>query len=227
MSEPRQWRTSLERPLTIVIADGMGGHAAGEVASNYVATRIANGGPHIDDAKSVSILLQNINAELYDSMMTDRSLVGMGSTGVGLILIQQRLIWFNVGDSRLYRHRNDFLRQISVDDVPDQMIEGSSARRKSHSITQSFGGMKNIEHIVPHTGMDDFSDSSRWLLCSDGLTDMIDIDTMEACMKNEDAEAVSRLFELAMDAGGEDNISIAVVSIVTDGDTTAHGMARG
>lgn len=217
MSEPLQWQTSLETPLTIVVADGMGGHAAGEVASHYVATHIANGASHIGDAKSARILLQNINTGLYDSMITDRSLVGMGSTVVGLILVQQRLIWFNVGDSRLYRHRNDFLRQISIDDVPDQMVtENSGPGRKSHSITQSLGGLKTIEHIVPHTGMDDFSDSSRWLLCSDGLTDMVDIDTMEACMKVEDLEAVSRLFTLAMDAGGEDNISIVIVSIRAD-----------
>lgn len=220
MSEPKQWQISLETPLAIVVADGMGGHAAGEVASNYVATLIANSALHVNDAKSASTLLQAINAELYHSMATDRSLVGMGSTAVGLIVIQQRVIWFNVGDSRLYRHRNDFLRQISIDDVPDQMItESSGLKRKSHSITQSFGGMKTIEHIVPHTGMDDVSDASRWLLCSDGLTDMIDIDAMEACMKAEDREAVSRLFELAMDAGGEDNISIVVVSVVADGVT--------
>jgi serine/threonine protein phosphatase PrpC len=220
MSEPLQWQISLETPLTIVVADGMGGHAAGEIASNYVATHIAKQVSYIGDAKSAGILLQNINTELYGSMSTDRSLVGMGSTAVGLILIQQRVIWFNVGDSRLYRHRNDFLRQISVDDVPDQMIrEGLGQGRKSHAITQSFGGMKTIQHIIPHTGMDDFSDSSRWLLCSDGLTDMIDIDTMEACMKAEDREAVLRLFKAAMDAGGEDNISIAVVSIVFHGNS--------
>lgn len=206
MSGPRQWRCGIESPLMCVVADGMGGHAAGEIASQHAVNRMKQESPHISSAGQVAVVLNNINIEMHDLMMLDRALLGMGTTIVGLVLLHRRLIWFNVGDSRLYRHEGGSLRRISVDDVPDP-------ERRSHVITQSLGGAEAVQPLSPHTGEDDLPAPSRWLLCSDGLTDMVDADTMEKCMAASDLEATSKLFESAMRAGGDDNISIIVASI--------------
>jgi serine/threonine protein phosphatase PrpC len=217
MSTPHQWRHAFEAPVICVVADGMGGQAAGEIASQHVATRLSQEVVHIANPEKLGAFLQTINSELYDLMSRDASHIGMGTTVVGVVLNRDHLIWFNIGDSRLYRHRNGFLRQISIDDVPDAVkSERLSSRRQSHAITQSLGGTKTIQRLNPHVAMEDLAVPSRWLLCSDGITDMVDIDAMEACMAASDLEAVSKLVELAMQAGGEDNISIIILSVAPD-----------
>jgi PPM family protein phosphatase len=214
MSKIHQWRLALEDPVVCLIADGMGGHAAGEVASQHVASRISVALPNFINTDNINTTLHEINAELYDLMARKPSCVGMGTTVVGIVFFQNKSIWFNVGDSRLYQRNKGHLRQISIDDVPDS-VKGhvSGQGRQSHAITQSLGGTKTIQPLAPHMGVNDLAVPSRWLLCSDGLTDMVDIDAMEKCMEDEDLEAVFELFDLAMGAGGEDNLSIIVASI--------------
>jgi serine/threonine protein phosphatase PrpC len=214
MQMPEQWRYNLGDPLICAVADGMGGHSAGEVASRYTVCRLSEQSHQIKDKNAAISVLKGINLELYDAMTNDPASQGMGTTVVGVMLIERELLWFNIGDSRLYRHRNGFLRQISVDDVLDApRDQNQSNRRESHAITQSLGGSFSFRGIVPHAGCFDLPMPSRWLLCSDGLTDMIDIDALEACMAAADLEATQKLFELAMAAGGEDNISIMVLSV--------------
>jgi PPM family protein phosphatase len=209
MSKPRQWRSELDGSyLMCVVADGMGGHAAGEIASQLVVNRIREESPHVLSKEQLAVILQSINSEIYHMMTVDRSCMGMGTTIAGLLLRREHLIWFNIGDSRLYRHRDDSLIQISIDDVPSQ-------KKRSHVITQSLGGTETIQQLSPHLGAYDLPLPSRWLLCSDGLTDMVDMNAMEACMAASDLEAVSKLFELAMRAGAEDNISMIIISIMS------------
>ena len=204
MSGLRRSRHGLDEPLMCAIADGLGGHNAGNVASRYTVKRLAvqtyGGG-----AASVSAALAAINAELYQTMTADRSLLGMGTTVVGLLLSADKVVWFNVGDSRLYRDRDGALHQISVDDVP--------AGRRTGMLTQSLGGSFVPTPVAPHIGTDALTVPSRWLLCSDGLTDMLDVDAIARCMAADDEEAARSLFEKAMAAGGHDNFSIIIVSV--------------
>lgn len=217
MATPHQWRFALEDPISCVVADGMGGHAAGEIASQHVASRLGQHVSERGDLPAMGSLLQEINAELYDLMKSDPSRAGMGSTVVGLRITQDGFVWLNVGDSRLYQHRNGFLRQISIDDVPEasKSIDPNAPRRTS-AITQSLGGTKAFQTPSPHLGVAELSVPSRWLLCSDGLTDMVGLDEMEACLAVDDLRAVSKLIHSAMEAGGDDNISIIIVNIVKE-----------
>lgn len=214
MRMPHQWRFALEGSICFVVADGMGGHAAGEVASHHVASRLSQAGAECGDAKAIQSLLLQINAELYEQMKADSSRIGMGSTVVGLVFKENGLFWFNIGDSRLYQHRNGFLRQISVDDVPAaSKSDDPHAHPKSGAITQSMGGTSSVQMPVPHIGEVELTAPGRWLLCSDGLTDMLDIDKMEECFGTDDLGAVTKLFNAAMEAGAEDNISIIIVAV--------------
>lgn len=204
MPTPEQTLHTLTEPLLCAVADGMGGHQAGEVASRYVARRIAGDQEYLTSAQSAEIMLEAVNAELSQAMQGDESLLGMGTTVVGLVLAP-RLVWFNVGDSRLYRYSDRHLSRVSIDDVPPGPRSGR--------ITQCLGGGVPLRRIVPHVGEEDLAASARFLLCSDGLTDMLDDDAIEECLTLADVDAVVQLFERAMRAGGGDNVSIVLSSV--------------
>jgi serine/threonine protein phosphatase PrpC len=204
MSGPEQSLHDLSTPLLCVVADGMGGHRAGEVASRYVTRRLAGEPDELADARAAADTLKTIDAELYRAMAGDEDLLGMGTTVVGLLLAPV-LVWFNVGDSRLYRYDRGRLAQISVDDTP--------AGPRSGLLTQSLGGALPPPGIAPHVGEQRLDVPARFLLCSDGLTDMLDDADIAQCLADADAEAVARLFNRAMLAGGADNISIVLASV--------------
>jgi PPM family protein phosphatase len=207
MAQPRQFRHALPAPLVCAVADGLGGHRGGEVASREAARRLAGPGRRLTDAPSVVAALHEIDAALYRAMQADTNLLGMGTTVVGLALAP-RVTWFNVGDSRLYRAGSGAggVAQLSVDDVPPGPRRGL--------ITQTLGGVWPPEEpIAPHVGEEVLAAPARYLLCSDGLTDMLDDAAIADCMTLPDADAVAQLFERAMRAGGVDNISIVLVSV--------------
>ena len=203
MSAPRRSRHELGEPLLVAIADGMGGHAAGEVASRYAIKRLAE--TFTGGAAAVSDTLGTINAELYQTMAADQSLLGMGTTVVGLLVTPRRVVWFNVGDSRLYQISDGKLAQLSIDDVPPGPRIGM--------ITQTLGGGPAFVPISPHIEVAELSLPSRWLLCSDGLSDMLPDGEIERAMAASDEDALRGLFTRAMEAGGLDNISIIVASV--------------
>jgi PPM family protein phosphatase len=207
MTGPREFRHPLSAPLLCAVADGMGGHAAGEVASREAANGLARRRAMLHDGAAAAAALMDVDAALYRAMERDENLRGMGTTVVGLGLAP-RLVWFNVGDSRLYRADGDRLTQLSIDDVPPGPRSGV--------ITQTLGGLwPKFEPIVPHVGEEALTAPQRFLLCSDGLTDMLDDGEIADGLTRPDAQAVTHLFDRAMSAGGYDNISIVLVSLET------------
>ncbi len=205
MSGLRRSRHELTEPVLCAVADGMGGHAAGEIASRYAIKRLAAEPFAGSEASAVAGVLAAINAELYQTMAADRSFRGMGTTVAGLLLSAARVLWFNVGDSRVYRYRDGSLQQLSTDHVPPGA--------RSSVITQSLGGALAFTAIEPDIGADDLAVPSRWLVCSDGVTDMFGDADITRCLEDHDEEAARKLFEAAMVAGGLDNISLILASV--------------
>jgi serine/threonine protein phosphatase PrpC len=222
MSAPRRSRHALAQPLLFAVADGMGGHAGGEVASRYAIKRLA--AERLSEGTAdIAARLAMINAELYETMRAVPSLLGMGTTVAGVLLSARRAIWFNVGDSRIYRQRGGWIEQLSIDDVPPG--------RRSGIITQTLGGSYAFFPIAPHIGEEDLGEedlgqedlgaedlthedlglASRWLVCSDGLTDMLGDAEIERAMAASDEDALRAMFTAAMQAGGADNISVVLV----------------
>jgi protein phosphatase len=198
--------------VVLMIADGMGGHASGELASlstiEYLNGRIKE----VGDLVLWSDVLKAANDYLYDLMTENPGIAGSGTTLVGVDIDRTRLLHFNIGDSRAYRHVHGRLILLSHDDVPNR-AEGQDGRRMSHQITQSIGGHLRRTAIFPHVGAaPPLGPGERILLCSDGLTDMVS----DADIRNILDEPLSprdhaeKLLQLALECGGHDNISIVV-----------------
>jgi serine/threonine protein phosphatase PrpC len=204
MAEPRIFRTLLLEPLVCAVADGMGGHRAGEVASRQAAEQLSVAGGLLTSVQDVVQALGRINEALYEAMAQEPAYAGMGTTIVGLVL-GACAIRFNIGDSRLYSFDAGGLSQLSIDDTPPGPRSGL--------ITQTLGGVLPPAPVRPHVGEEPLPLPRRFLLCSDGLTDMLDEDDIADCLALGDADAVAQLFDLTMRAGGADNVSIVVVSI--------------
>jgi PPM family protein phosphatase len=202
MDGPRRSRHDLNAALVFAVADGLGGHAGGDIASRYAIKRLAecSGG-----AEELGACLAAINAELHQAMQASPSLLGMGTTVAGLLLRPGEVAWFNVGDSRVYAVRDGRLVQISIDDV----VPGP----RTGMITQTLGGSPFFIPIEPHIGTASLLLPARWLLCSDGLTDMLPDAEIESILTDSDEDTVRALFTRAMEAGGADNISIVLVRV--------------
>jgi serine/threonine protein phosphatase PrpC len=217
-SEPMAAPAVLERevaaPLICLVADGMGGHAAGEVASRTVAEHLSRRAAEASDDAALAGLLRDADAELFALMQENPAWRGMGTTVAGISVAPERVIAFNVGDSRVYRIDEGALVQLSTDDTPGPKLgDGRTAAMTSNLVTQSLGGAYQLAGIEPHVSGQPLEDGARYLICSDGLTDLVDRTAMEELLDRDDAASAEALFEAAMARGGNDNISLILVRI--------------
>jgi serine/threonine protein phosphatase PrpC len=121
---------------------------------------------------------------------------------------------FNVGDSRVYRIEGGALVQLSTDDTPGpKLADGRTAALTSNLITQTLGGAHHLAGIEPHVVSESLVDGARYLICSDGLTDLLDRPTLEALLARNDEASAKALFEAAMARGGTDNISLILLRL--------------
>jgi len=195
----------------LLIADGMGGHAKGEVASRLAVKALNNLAPKMRSTAGCVNALRTVNRQLYAAMDEDETLRGMGTTVVGTLIHNSHAIWFNVGDSRAYILRETF-QQLSVDHVPEW--NRTSGHRRSHAITQSLGGSVGFAKLDPAIGAVKLSDGDTILLCSDGLTDVLTDEEIAMALRNENAAdmSVRNLLDTVMSKGAHDNVSIIVAS---------------
>lgn len=216
MPTPLSFMLPLQGPHLLMVADGMGGHQSGEVASQWLLERLALSLNTVALSKDVLTQhLQNANLALFEHMTNDPTLNGMGSTLVGLYCESDRALLFNIGDSRAYRVQDGFLAQLSSDDTYDNSSFGDlDESKKTGRISQAFGGCSQFTEIDPHVSEIKLIAGDTFLLCSDGLTDMLSLDDMEAAVDENLLLSVQRLFDQTMDAGGNDNISILIVHVI-------------
>lgn len=202
----------LERPLLVAVADGLGGQPAGEVASSLVVRRLASLGPALDGTETVGEALELCNRELY-AVADDRPrLATMGTTVAGALVLagSDELLSFNVGDSKVFHAAGDGLRQISVDDSPPP----APGQRATSAVTQTLGGGRAYDTVTPHVDAFPLAVGDRYLVCSDGLTDPVPEDAIDELLRvHDDGKAAFELWRAAIEAGGPDNITLALVRI--------------
>jgi serine/threonine protein phosphatase PrpC len=215
LPQPRGFTHTLEQPLLCLVADGLGGHAAGEVASRYAAKRLsATIATQGSDEDVLTQVLHQIHDELHTQMASDPVKQGMGTTVAGLILTLDGALAFNVGDSRLYyRPVGGELFQVSEDDTPEALYGGEFQHFRSHVITQCLGGYDAEKEILPHLAQLPLQTGDYYVLCSDGVTDMVKSQALADSLTDDLEQTAQALFQQAMDAGGEDNISLVLVRV--------------
>ncbi|GHI04390.1 serine/threonine protein phosphatase [Streptomyces cellostaticus] len=205
----------LGTPLVVAVADGLGGHPGGEVASALVVRRIASIGPALSSEDAVRDALNACNRAVYVAAGGDAGgeLAAMGTTIAGAVVQPGSVLAFNVGDSRVFAASRDGLRQVSVDDSPPL----APGRRTTSLVTQCLGGTRTYRAIRPHVSAESLSPGDRYLICSDGLTDPVPTDVLDAVMLEHDGgRAVFELWKAAIEAGGPDNITLAVVRVTDE-----------
>ncbi|MCW2501290.1 MAG: serine/threonine protein phosphatase, partial [Frankiales bacterium] len=211
-------------PRLLAVADGMGGHAAGEVAS---AVAIASIAPLDDDAPGADLLAalqaaaHSANAHLRDMVAADGALQGMGTTLVALLFSGARVGLLHVGDSRCYLLRDGELTQITHDHTLVQTLvdEGriteadASTHPQRSVITRVLDGRDDVELDL---SVREARPGDRYLVCSDGLTGPVgSLDTLREALLVPDPQAsVDRLVQLALKGGGPDNVTVIVADVL-------------
>lgn len=201
--------------FVIALADGMGGHNAGEVASEQTLSNLRFFVSDLPSGLSVGEFdemmlqwLQYINTSINSRGRVDPSLLEMGTTLVAVVYYGGKIFWLNCGDSRLYRLRDGHLLQISTD---HSLSNARGEKKHSNIITNCIGaGCKN-SYLDLFEFTSDFLSGDTYLLCSDGLNDMVDNSIIERLL-NEGASA-NQLCQAAIDAGGYDNVSTCVFRV--------------
>jgi serine/threonine protein phosphatase PrpC len=201
----------LGTPLVVAVADGLGGHPGGDVASSLVARRMAALGPALSSEVAVRDAVNACNLAVYQAAGGEEGseLSGMGTTIAGVVVQPESLLVFNVGDSQVFVASGGELRQLSVDDSPPH-----PPGRSTTLVTQCLGGSLTYRAVAPHVSAEPLSPGDRYLVCSDGLTDPLTPDVLEGVLsEHEDGRAAFELWKAAIEAGGPDNITVAVVRV--------------
>jgi protein phosphatase len=243
-SDPGRVRTHNEDSIfvnpalgLVLLADGMGGYNAGEVASGMATTLLASGlatafaerGPgerEVSGRRSwartaLAREIASTNEVIHEAALNQPAYAGMGSTVVAAVFHDDVVTVAHVGDSRLYRLRGSDLAQLTRDhsllqeqiDAGIITAEGARASKNKNLLTRALG----VDPVVePDIREYDAQPGDVFLLCSDGLTDMLDDDRIAATMLELGANperCVARLVELANDAGGRDNVTAALIRV--------------
>ena len=197
----------------LMIADGMGGHAQGAVASRAVLDYLVAAIDQLSDPASCAEVIEEANRHLFELMHRHPEALGMGSTIVGATLKADQLVTFNVGDSSAHLFSKGQLIQLSRDDVPEQESHHLGFRR-SHALTQALGGSPFALPVNPHISIDaPLAPGEILLLCSDGLTDMVNNQTICKILRTAKTpiQRARNLAAKAFNAGARDNLSLMVV----------------
>ena len=224
-------------PRLLAVADGMGGHAAGEVASKIAIAALE---PLDEDTISGDLLAalrratDEGSAHIRELVSEDPSLEGMGTTLTALLFAGSRLAVCHIGDSRCYLVRDGELSQITHDDTFVQTLvdEGRLTDEEAHAHPQRSLILRalNGSEIDPDLSVREARAGDRYLLCSDGLSDVVSRETMqEALQEEQPQDAADRLIELALRGGGPDNITCIVADIIDDrlGETSSQPVVDG
>ncbi|MCL4078257.1 Stp1/IreP family PP2C-type Ser/Thr phosphatase [Coriobacteriia bacterium Es71-Z0120] len=213
----------LMEPPLFAVADGLGGHQAGEVASTVAMETLLAHAPKRADAKGLARAVRAANAAVIDAAEQGRGREGMGTTLTAAMVEGTRIAVAHVGDSRAYLLSRGALTQLTQDHslVADMVRSGTlspeAARRHPNRsvITRALGSDPNM---VADAFEVQAAAGDRLLLCTDGLTGMVEDTAIADILRTapSPSAAVTRLIAAANEAGGHDNITVVVVDIPAD-----------
>jgi len=215
-----------------VVADGMGGHAGGDVASAITVKEMAGADRSFDSAdEAIAALKQALvsaNARLTETVFDHGELTGMGTTVSAMVLVGSHVAIAHIGDSRIYRLRGSTLTQITSDHTFVQRlvdsgritVEEAAVHPRRSVLMRVLGDVDATPEI--DTLIEQTEPGDRWLICSDGLSSYVSEDKIVASFDaDRDANDVAqRLVKESLDQGAPDNITVVVVDIDGSGDAS-------
>ncbi len=221
------------RPPLFAVADGMGGHAAGEVASEIAVNVLAELAPEHPDGQALQAAVEEANREIIRASRDGRGREGMGTTMTACMLEGERLLIAQVGDSRAYLLHQGKLQQLTRDhSLMADMIEAGQltpeeARHHPQRsvITRALGSDPNTRPDIYEINVDA---GDRLLVCSDGLSSMVRNETIEATLRRvrDPQRCASQLVNEAIAAGGHDNVTVIVSNVEGFAEKRRRKMAR-
>lgn len=213
-------------PHLLAIADGMGGHAGGDVASSVTIAELAPldeeaHGP--DDALAeLEAALVEAKAEIVRRTRADPTLSGMGTTVTAILRTENKLAMVHLGDSRGYLLRDGELTQVTTDHTFVQHLVDTgritpeeAIHHPQRSVVMRVLGDFDLD-LTPDLSVREARVGDRWLLCSDGLSGFVSADTLTETLRTQHDvdECADRLVQLALRAGGGDNVTVVVADVV-------------
>jgi PPM family protein phosphatase len=222
---PAQASVRSDKGFLAIVADGMGGHAAGEVASQLAIETITKTYYQQEDAAEASLYVafSKANRAIWQAAARNSRQKGMGTTCTAVALSGHALLLMHVGDSRAYLYKNGQLTQLTTDHtyvqqlVDEGVISPGDADKhpERNVLTRAMGTHQKVEVDIVKT-LPAFENSNRLMLCSDGLHDYLSRDELATLLNvtllNEAAQA---MVELAKQRGGHDNITVLLVERVS------------
>lgn len=213
---------NVDKGTVLVIADGMGGLDAGEIASSIVTEELPNLFLNSKISNYVESLIQavaDVNKNVYEAASQLPSRRGMGTTVVASVVVNECFITVNVGDSRAYLLRNGELRQVSKDHSLRKnyfgMFENKYRENLSHVLTQAIGPHPSV---TPHVNITKVHKNDVLLLCSDGLTSVLtDEEIKDVLVTTPFRHTAKKLLDLVLERKGDDNVSIIVSKVMEVG----------
>jgi len=214
----------LERPEIglWVVADGMGGHAAGDVASQMIVSTLKKVHEGLELNRIVNDIedrLIEVNKKLIEKANQSARKTTIGSTVVVLLAYDKYCVYIWAGDSRLYRLRNNQFRQITTDHSQVEMYverglisrEEAAVHPHGNMITRAVGA---TDELFLDMDIQEMQSKDRYLLCSDGLTKHVtDFEIEDILKEGSHAETCQTLVDLTLDRGAGDNVTVIVVDI--------------
>lgn len=217
-----------------LVADGMGGHAGGDVASAIVLKRAIEADREYattrDAEEALRTTLLAANTALTDTVFDHPELTGMGTTASGIVRVGNEVVVAHIGDSRVYLFRDGELSQITVDHTFVQRLvdsgritqEEAAVHPRRSVLMRVLGDVDatpDIDTMVLATTPGD-----RWLICSDGLSSYVSEDKLLAVMASvpEAKDAAARLVRETLDAGAPDNVTVVIANVDNSGDSAAQ-----
>ena len=208
-----------------LVADGMGGHAGGDVASAIATRRIAEADVDYDSTIDAGAELESAliaaNRRIAETVADHAELTGMGTTVSAMLLLGDRVVISHIGDSRIYLLRSGELSQISTDHTFVQRLvdagritaEEAMVHPRRSVLMRVLGDVEaspEIDQMVLDT-----RDGDRWMLCSDGLSGVASFDEILEIMSNDAGakQVADRLVKASLDGGAPDNVTVVVVDI--------------
>ena len=217
-----------------VVADGMGGHAGGDVASAIAVNRIIEADRPFTSAHDAEFALQSAlisaNALLAETVFDHPELTGMGTTVTALLRVGDHVAIAHIGDSRLYLYRSGVLEQVTVDHTFVQRLvdsgritaEEAAVHPRRSVLMRVLGDVDSSPEI--DTAVVETEPGDRWMLCSDGLSSYVSDDKIEAVLRSVPSprDAAERLVRESLDQGAPDNVTVVMVDVDGSPDSASN-----